>query len=148
MIEWTLETRSLSSLTDHPHNPRQLSKHDAEHLEKSLSKFGVAEKLIINTDGQIIGGHQRKKILKKLGIKQIPCWVPSRTLTPEEVNELNIRLNRNQGEWDFDTLANEWELTDLLQWGFTAEEFELEQTTEKEEKDKKKKICPHCGEEL
>jgi len=122
-ITWSLENRKLSDLKDNPKNPRQLSSHDAEHLQISLEKFGLIDKLIINSDGTIIGGHQRKKILKKMGLKSIEVWVPSRELNQKEVDELNIRLNRNTGEWDFDILANQWELPALIEYGFTIEEI-------------------------
>jgi len=122
-IQWSIESRKLSDLKDNPRNPRQLSKHDAEHLQTSLEKFGIADKMIVNTDGTIIGGHQRKKILKKMAHKTVDVWVPNRTLTDKESDELNIRLNRNTGEWDFDILANEWDLEELLDYGFTEAEF-------------------------
>lgn len=126
MITWTLEKRKISSLKDHPKNPRKLSKHDAEHLKKSLEKFGLADKPIITKEGLIIGGHQRKRILKKMGFKEVECWVPERDLSQDEVDELNIRLNRNLGEWDFDKLANEWNFEDLINWGFTEAEFDVD----------------------
>ena len=150
MITWKIETRTLSALKDHPRNPRQLSKHDAEHLTRSIEKFGITDKPIINTDGTIIGGHQRKKILKKLGYKEIECWVPERELDSDEVDELNIRLNRNTGEWDWDILANEWEMENLVNSGFTVEQFTgSEVKPEDEDKPKKKvKTCPHCGLEI
>lgn len=122
-ITWHLEKRKLSDLTDHPRNPRKLSKDDAKQLKESLQKFGVIDKPVITPSGMIIGGHQRKQILKKLAVKEIECWVPDRELTDKEVDELNIRLNKNQGEWDFEKLANEWEITDLLDWGFSLDEF-------------------------
>jgi len=40
-------------------------------------------------------------------------------LSEKEVEELNIRLNKNTGSWDFDILANEFELPDLFEWGFS-----------------------------
>lgn len=122
-INWTLERRELKNLTEHPHNPRKISPQDEEHLKKSLEKFGQVDKIIINTDGQIIGGHQRKKILKKMGIKEIDCWVPDRMLDEKEVDELNIRLNKNVGEFDFDILEKNFELSDLMEWGFSEENF-------------------------
>lgn len=125
MINWTLEKRSLDTLKDHPHNPRKMSKHDAEQLKSSLQRFGIIDKPVITPDGQIIGGHQRKKILKQLKIKEVDCWVPDRDLTQEEIDELCIRLNRNTGEWDFEKLANEWDMSGLLEWGFDEKEFEL-----------------------
>lgn len=123
MINWHLETRKLADLKDHPKNPRKLDKDQAEHLQKSLEKFGLIDKPIINLDNQIIGGHQRKNVLKKMKLKQIECFVPDHMLTPEEVDELNIRLNRNTGDWDWDILANQWDTEQLIDWGFKAEEF-------------------------
>lgn len=150
-ITWNLESRKLKDLTEHPHNPRQLSKHDAEHLEKSLEKFGQVEKLVINTDGQIIGGHQRKKILNKMGISTVECWVPDRTLDEKEVDELNIRLNRG-GKWDWDILANNFDNDDLLEFGFEAIELGLYDSFDNgdsEEKDKKEcQRCPVCNKKM
>lgn len=122
-ITWHLEKRKLSDLTDHPRNPRKLDKNDAKQLKESLEKFGVIDKPVITTTNMIIGGHQRKQILKKLAIKEVECWVPDRELTDKEVDELNIRLNKNIGCFDWDKLANEWEITDLLDWGFSLDEF-------------------------
>lgn len=122
-MQWHLEKRNINDLKDHPKNPRQLSKHDAEHLQKSIDKFGLIDKPIINLDNTIIGGHQRKAILKKLKIKEIDCWVPDNQLDDKQVEELNIRLNKNTGEWDYDILANEFDIDDLMDWGFTAEEL-------------------------
>jgi DNA modification methylase len=123
MIQWHLELRNIKDLKPHPKNPRRLSKHDAEHLQKSLEKFGLIDKPCINHDNMIIGGHQRVSILKKLGHTEIECYVPKEAISPKDVDELNIRLNRATGEFDFDILANEFNTDDLLEWGFTEEEL-------------------------
>jgi DNA modification methylase len=74
----------------------------------------------------ICGGHGRKKILERLGIKEVDCYIPSRKLTQKEFDELNIRLNKNiAGEFNFDVLANEFDLQDLLEWGFEEKELDL-----------------------
>lgn len=148
--EWKLSTIVLSKLKMHPRNPRQLSKHDAEHLQESLNKFGLIDKPIINLDYQVIAGHQRIKLLKRSKVKDVQCWVPDRLLTQREVDELNIRHNRATGEWDFDILANEWELEDLVEWGFTAEELVGDLDDEgdedqKPQKSEKQLECPSCG---
>lgn len=151
MIEWKIETRPIKSLKKHPSNPRYLSKIQHDHLKTSLEKFGLADKPIINTDGTIIGGHQRIKVLKEMGNTEIEVLIPNRTLEEKEVNELNIRLNKNTGEFDYDILANEWEICDLVEWGFTEKDLELflnateeENKTEKEESCK----CPTCGKKM
>ena len=124
-ITWSNEKRKLSELIEWEKNPRQLSKHAAEHIQKSIEKFGVVDPLIINLDNKIVGGHQRKLILKLITDPEfeVDVRIPDRLLTDEEVEELNIRLNKNVGAWNWDTLANEFEVDDLLDWGFSEEEL-------------------------
>ena len=155
MIEWKIEKRKISDLKEYSKNPRKLSKHDASHLRKSLQKFGIIDKPIINTDNTIIGGHQRVAILKKIGIKIIDVYVPYEPLSDEDVLELNLRLNRNMGEWDIDILGNEFGISDLLECGFLEQEFGVNAddiiSIESDEPVKKKgkpKICPQCGHEF
>jgi DNA modification methylase len=123
MIEWKLEKRKLKDLIPHPKNPRKLSKHDYEHLSKSLDRFGLIDKPIIDKNNRIIGGHQRVAILNEAGIKEVECWVPHRDLTDNECDELLLRLNRNLGEWDWDILGNEFDPLELMEFGFEASEF-------------------------
>ena len=146
---WNIEKRSLRDLKGHPKNPRRISRENADQLKNSLEKFGTIDKPCINTDNTVIGGHQRIAILKKLGYKEIEVYVPDRTLEDEEVDELCIRLNKNVGEWDFDMLANEWDVGGLIECGFTLEDLGVAEEIEGDP-DKKKKIktCPHCGGEL
>jgi len=125
-MQWKLERRKLSSLKKYAHNPRILSKHDGNHLRQSLEKFGQCEPIVINADGTIIGGHQRVRTMKSLKESMVDVYVPERALDDQEVRELNIRLNRNIGEWDFDILANEWDENDLLSWGFLDGELGLD----------------------
>ena len=150
MIEWHLENRLIKNLKLNPKNPRQLTKDQERHLRSSIDKFGLAEKIIINIDNTIIGGHQRIRILKTMKIKETECWVPNRELTQEEADELCIRLNRNHGDFDYDILANQWSVCDLLDWGFKPEELELLdpdeiESEDKDEKKKKQTTCPSCG---
>lgn len=116
----------LKKLKENPKNPRTLSKEQGKHLEESLSKFGQCEPVVINQDGLIIGGHQRVRTLKKLGYKTVDVYVPDTILDEKEVEELSIRLNKNTGEWDWEILGNEWEVEDLLKWGFTQDELDVD----------------------
>ena len=122
-ISWHLETRKIKELREHPKNPRILTKEASEHLKTSMDKFGVIDKPIVNPDGLIIGGHQRIKVLKSMKVKEVECWVPEEALDERQVDELNIRLNKNTGTWDFEILANQWEPNDLMDWGFTEGEL-------------------------
>jgi ParB-like chromosome segregation protein Spo0J len=129
-IHWRLELRAIRDLKDYYKNPRTLSQKEANDLAKSLSKFGLIDKPIVNLDNTIIGGHQRKRVLEDLGAEEIECWVPNRQLTADEVEELCIRMNRNVGSWDFEILANEFNLNDLLDWGFEEKDLELDKQEE------------------
>lgn len=156
-ITWTTERRKIGDLREWERNPRQLSRHDAEHLNISLTKFGVADPLVINADGQLIGGHMRRRVMLQNGSKPgdlVDVRVPSRQLSEEEAAELAIRLNRG-GSWDFDALANNFEMEELQEWGFTLEELQITPNFEPvgiEEQgrldEKKKVICPECGHEF
>jgi len=123
-----LQSFKLAELTDYYKNPRSLSEKEFKQLKTSLDKFGMIDKPIVNLDASntIIGGHQRKHVLEASGVKECECWVPDRELSDKEVEELNIRLNKNTGSWDFDVLANEFELDDLLDWGFDKGELDLD----------------------
>lgn len=156
MIEWSLKTKKIADLSEHPKNPRQLSEREFKQLQKSIAKFGMIDKPIINRDGTIIGGHQRLKVLEEMGYTEVEVWIPDIDLTDEQVDQLNIRLNKNTGDWDWDILANEWDADDLLDWGFsehelfvTKEEEEAEEASEKEEEGKKKpNLCDKCKQEI
>jgi len=123
-MKWRLKNIAVKDLKENPKNPRLLTEKGLNDLEKSIKKFGVAEPLVVNTDLEICGGHGRKKILERLNIETVDCYLPEKKLTKKEFDELGIRLNRNiAGSFDFDILANEFEIDELLEWGF--EEFEL-----------------------
>lgn len=118
-IQWHLETRNISELKPYFKNPRILTKDQEKQLRTSLDKFGVVDRPCINLDGTIIGGHQRINVLG-ISFNEIEVMVPSRQLEEREVEELNIRLNHT-ASWDFDALANAYELDDLLDFGFSED---------------------------
>ena len=123
-IEWKSEKRLLKDLIPAPYNPRQLTEKQAADLNTSLTKFNLADPIVINQDNKIIGGHQRINILKTQGVTEVDVRVPQRLLTEDEEKELNLRLNKNLGEWDFDALAN-FDEEMLQSVGFTEEELML-----------------------
>lgn len=153
-ITWRLDKRKLRELFPYDKNPRQLNEKQGEQLKKSLDKFGLIDRPCINLDGTIIGGHQRLNVMNIFPDDMIEVMIPSRLLTVKEVEELNIRLNANQGSWDHDILANEFEIDELVEWGMEdlkkISETLMFGDEEEEEtaKKKKKKTCPKCGEEI
>jgi site-specific DNA-methyltransferase (adenine-specific) len=128
-ITWHNEKRKISQLIEFDKNPRTLSNKEHKDLKKSLEKFSLAEIPAINQNNKILAGHQRLKILTELygNDFEIDVRVPNRNLTEKEEKEYNIRSNKNTGEWDFDILSNEFELDNLLEWGFEHEDFGINQ---------------------
>ena len=111
-----LEKIKITKLKAATYNPRQISTKQYNDLKKSLDKFGVVDPIIINKDYTVIGGHQRLKICKELNHKEIGCIILD--LNKEQERELNIRLNKNTGTFDMDILANEFDIDQLVDWGF------------------------------
>jgi ParB-like chromosome segregation protein Spo0J len=141
-----IETKKLSDLKAAPYNPRTSNKKQEKNLKESLSKFGLVEPIIFNKrTGYIVGGHFRVRELKKLGYKSVDCVIVD--LSEDDERELNVRLNANTGAWDFDLLANEWIIEDLVEWGLEGIPFDMsEEETIKE--DKQIETCEKCGKEI
>ena len=111
-----IEEIEISKLKPATYNPRQITTKQYKDLRSSVEKFGLVDPIIVNKDMTIIGGHQRYKICKDLKHTEIDCVVLD--LSKEEERELNIRLNKNTGEFDMDILANEFDIDELTDWGF------------------------------
>ena len=95
----------INKLIPATYNPRKdLKTDDAEYIKikNSIVKFGFVSPLVINKDMTVIGGHQRSKVLKDLGITEVECIVVDLDKTNEKA--LNIALNKIQGDWDEDKL--------------------------------------------
>ena len=71
----------------------------------------------------VVGGHQRLRIARENGMKTIPCVEVNLSLDAER--ELNVRLNQNSGEWDWDKLANEFDMAELVDWGFDSKSLDV-----------------------
>jgi len=89
------------------YNPRKdLKPGDKEYqkLRRSIEEFGYVEPVIFNRrTGNVVGGHQRLKVLLDLGHTEIDCVVVE--LDPQKEKALNLALNKIQGEWDETKLA-------------------------------------------
>ena len=119
-----VESKLIKDLKPATYNPRQISTKQYNDLKASVKKFGLVDPIIINQNGNVVvGGHQRLKICKELKHVEIDCVVLD--LTKEQERELNIRLNKSGGEFDMDILANEFDVENLVDWGFKHVELGL-----------------------
>lgn len=99
----------VASLIPADYNPRKHTKEQAEQLKESIRRFGNISPVICNQapgrENIIIGGSFRAEVAKELGIEQVPVvYVNIPDLEKEK--ELNVRLNKNQGEFDIEKLKS------------------------------------------
>lgn len=96
------ETRSLSDLRPAEYNPRvPLTPADPEYqsIKRSIEEFGYADPIVINADGTIIKGHQRRTVLMDLGYTEVEVIVLDIQDKAKE-KALNVALNKITGKWD------------------------------------------------
>lgn len=102
------------------YNPRKWDKEAKAKLKESLSRFGFVDPVLVNGASErmhtVIGGHFRLAIAKELGMTEVPV-VYLNIPDVEKEKELNLRLNRNTGEWDLE-LLKEFDMGLLLDVGF------------------------------
>ena len=120
-----IKERLIADLNPAEYNPRQLTDKQYKQLKKSLKTFGCVEPVVVNKNPMrkdvIIGGHQRCKVWADLGNKTIPTVEVE--LDEAGEMELNVRLNKNTGEFDFDVLSSYFDMEVLKDWGFEDYEF-------------------------
>ena len=142
----------ISDLKAAEYNPRQMTKLQHDHLKESIERFGLVDPIIVNDNEArkniVIGGHQRLRIAQELGFTTVP--VVYKNLDEAMERELNIRLNKNTGQWDMDILANQFPEPLLMDIGFTFVELHGIPEPDKPKKEKEEKKgwklkCPKCG---
>ncbi len=121
-----IETVAIKELNPAPYNPRKWSEEALVALSESIKRFGLVDPLVVNGAPErrniVIGGHMRLKVAKDLGYTEMPVAyinIPS----IEREKELNLRLNKAVGDWDWELLA-EFDQTLLADVGFSSEELD------------------------
>lgn len=119
------KVRKVSELIGAEYNPRKISGKEMDDLKDSIKRFGLTEFPIINMHKDrkniIISGHQRLTACKELGIEEVTCIEVELSVDLEK--ELNIRMNKAGGHFDYDILDQFFERSDLLNWGFLDSEL-------------------------
>lgn len=103
-MDFKIEQRMVRVEEVHPadYNPRIISSEEMEQLKHSIREHGFTEAITVNKDMTIIGGHQRIRAAKELGIVEVPAIVVD--LPKDRERTLNIALNKIKGEFDEDKL--------------------------------------------
>ena len=130
----------ISEVKPNPKNPRIIKDVKFNKLVTSIKEFpDMLNKrpLIVFTDVDgkycVLGGNMRLKALNELKFKEIPIIVADEW-TEEQKNEFLIKDNVGFGEWDWDSLANEWDAEKLDDWGLDLPiDLRVEEELEAEE---------------
>ena len=128
-MKTTIKRMKLADLIPTENNPRQIKKDDFERLKKSVQSFPQMldiREIVVDENNRILGGHQRVKALLANGEKEVNVKVVE-GLSEEEKREFVIRDNIQNGEWDFDALANEWDDLPLDDWGIKLPIADIEE---------------------
>lgn len=121
-LENKAEYLPLSELRKLENNPRTIKRADFEKLKTSIKNnpdyFEARPIICSDRTGElvILGGNQRYEAAKALGLVEVPVIV-LHGLDEAREREIVIRDNVNNGDWDFDILANEWDEKKLQEWG-------------------------------
>jgi len=122
--EMRLEKRKVKDLKEYPGNPRKMDKATLEKLKKSIKEFGYVQPLIVNKTNECIGGNQRLRALKELGVEEVDVIVVDLPKSKEKA--LNLALNKIVGEFDEDLLKSfieDIDSIDLELTGFDDDEI-------------------------
>lgn len=107
--EMIIKRIPVSELKPAKYNPRKdLKPGDPayEKIKRSLHDFGYVDPIIWNeVTGNIVGGHQRYKVLTAEGATEVDCVVVH-IENPADEKALNIALNKATGDWEPQALAD------------------------------------------
>jgi len=138
-----MERRKVDQLKPNPNNPRTIKTAKFRKLVNSVRNFsGMLEvrPLVITPEGVVLGGNMRLEACKEAGLKEVPVIVVD--WSEDRQREFIIKDNLGYGEWDYDILANEWNVETLLDWGLDL--WEHPEETEPKEKEVNEP-CKCCG---
>lgn len=111
-------TLKISEIKPNPHNPRVIKDANFKKLVQSIKDFpemAEVREVVVNADYMILGGNMRFKAMAEAGWKDIPVRIVD--WSEDKQREFVIKDNISGGEWDWDAIANEWDIQAIEDWG-------------------------------
>ena len=109
----------INELKPNESNPRIIKEAKFKKLVQSIKDFPEMLELrpiIVDEDMTILGGNMRYKACVQAGLKEVNVKI-AKGLTEEQKKEFIVKDNVGFGEWDWDSLGNEWDNVKLGEWG-------------------------------
>ena len=110
---------SIKKVHPSPKNPRVIKDHKFRKLVQSIKEFPQMlemRPIVVDEEMVVLGGNMRLRACLEAGLMEVPI-IRATELTEQQKKEFVIKDNSSFGEWDWDLLANEWDIQDLDQWG-------------------------------
>ena len=118
---------NINEIKTNPNNPRIIKDDKFKKLVKSIQDFPQMLELrpiVIDEKNVVLGGNMRLKACIEAGLKDVPVK-QAKELTEEQKKEFIVKDNLGYGEWDWDDLANNWNVEDLTEWGLDIPNFDI-----------------------
>jgi len=130
----------IAEIKANPRNPRVIKDEKYKKLLKSLQEFPemLQKRPLVcftDTDGKyvVLGGNMRLKAAMELGMKTLPV-VLADDWTEEQRAEFLIKDNVGFGEWNWDELQADWDVSKLEEWGLDIpKDFKVEPEAEEDD---------------
>lgn len=131
------EKVKISKVKTNPNNPRLIKDEKFKKLVKSIKEFPEmlnVRPIVVDKDNIVLGGNMRLRACQEAGLKEVPILKVDK-FTEKQQREFIIKDNVGFGEWDWDDLANEWDVDELEDWGLDLPVDLAVQEVEAEEDD-------------
>nr|AKH47387.1 hypothetical protein [uncultured marine virus] len=141
---------NIKTIKETPGNPRFIKDAKFKKLVKSVKSapwMMLIRPIVVDETMTILGGNMRLKACQSAGIFDIPIHIET-GLTEAQKREFIIKDNSGFGEWDWDILANEWDVKQLSDWGLDLPVFDLPTEDDQQSNDENndpKDVCEMCG---
>lgn len=112
---------AIKDIKPNTDNPRIIKDDRFYRLVESIKTFPQMLEIrpvVINSEMMVLGGNMRLKACQEAGLTEIPV-VLADSLTTDQQRQFIIKDNVSSGEWNWDALANTWEMDDLQAWGLS-----------------------------
>tara|TARA_R110001606_G_scaffold136380_1_gene273884 strand:+ start:447 stop:1046 length:600 start_codon:yes stop_codon:yes gene_type:complete len=119
------EKVSISQVKTNPNNPRLIKDNKFKKLVTSIKEFPEMleiRPIVVDKDNIVLGGNMRLRACKEAGLKEVHI-VKADQLTEEQQREFIIKDNVGFGEWDWDDIANGWDVDQLKMYGLDMPVF-------------------------
>jgi DNA modification methylase len=115
----------ITLIKPNPNNPRIIKDNKFKLLVKSIQDFPQMLELrpiVIDENNIVLGGNMRLKACIEAGLKDVPVKIA--TLSEQQKKEFIVKDNVGFGDWDWDDLANSWNVEELTDWGLDIPNFD------------------------